>query len=247
MKSFLVVFAVLSTVVMWSQSTVLRGKIVDANDLPIENAHIQNLHSHRYTTTDRDGRFSIEAIPGNVLQITHVSMQTVVHKVQQNDFRFAGITIGMQEQITDLEGVEVSKYQKISSKDLGIIQQDIVQLTFNEKRLIAATKNEGIVLRMVNAISGRTRMLKTIVANERNLGISHYIQENFSDFLKKELKVNDEDVELLSYFVMEKPDFHQAVNNQQNETLRFMLIDAWLEYQNVLKQADKELEKEDNE
>lgn len=146
----------------------------------------------------------------------------------------------MNEQINEIEGVEVSKYQKIDARELGIIQHEVKELTFNEKRVISASSSGGgLIIGLLNKITGRTKMLKKIVANDTNLAVADYITTNFSEYLQKELKANEEDISLLAYFVMEEPEYHQAVSNKQDDLLRFMLVDSWLEYQNMLKEAEK--------
>lgn len=242
MKLLLLIFTLFPALPFFAQKNVLfKAKILNNNNQPVEGVHIQNLNTQQYAVSDKEGYFAIEATEGNMLQLTHVAMQTLFYKLKERDFQLAEILIHMQGHVIDIDEVTVEKYQKINAKDLGIIQQDIVQRSFNEKRLIAATKNESIVLRLINSITGRTKMLKTIVANDENKHIASYIRNNFSDFLKREFKLTDEDVELLSYFVMEKTEFHRAVNAKQNTTIQFMLLDAWLEYQNMIKEEETEV------
>ncbi|ATA93232.1 hypothetical protein CGC54_02190 [Capnocytophaga canimorsus] len=206
------------------------GKVVVAGK-PIENVHIQNLHTQKFTVTDTSGYFSLLVAESQVLQLTHVGLQTVFKTITAQDMvSFAGFVIEMKPQITELSEVEVSKYQKIDAKELGIIQHEVKKKSFAEKRVYSASSGGGLIIGLINAVTGRTKMLKKIALNETNLAIADYIKLNMSDFLKKELKINEEQIDLLAYFVMEKPAFHQAVRNKQNENLRFMLIDAWLEY-----------------
>nr|WP_041999283.1 carboxypeptidase-like regulatory domain-containing protein [Capnocytophaga canimorsus] len=211
------------------------GKVVVAGN-PIENVHIQNLHTQKFTVTDTSGYFSLLVAESQVLQLTHVGLQTVFKTITAQDMdSFAGFVIEMKPQITELSEVEVSKYQKIDAKELGIIQHEVKKKSFAEKRVYSASSSGGgLIIGLINAVTGRTKMLKKIALNETNLAIADYIKLNMSDFLKKELKINEEQIDLLAYFVMEKPAFHQAVRNKQNENLRFMLIDAWLEYNKLI-------------
>lgn len=213
----------------------IRGRVLlDAT--PLAGVHVHNLHNESYTITDEHGYFTIRAVVGNTLQLTHVGLQTAFRTIIKEDFEFAGVEIQMKEQITELEGVEVSKYQKITAQDLGILQHKPVERTFAEKR-VYSSGGFGI-LALVDVITGRRKMLKKVVMNEKNTAIAMYIQENMGDFLKKELKITDEEVQFLSYYVMENPEIQNLVKSKDEKTLQFMLIDAWRESQQNLEKDE---------
>lgn len=50
-------------------------------------------------------------------------------------------------------------------------------------------------------------------------------------FLQKELKLNEEEIDILAYFVMERPEFHELVRKKDNKPMEFMLLEAWNEVQ----------------
>ena len=80
-------------------------------------------------------------------------------------------------------------------------------------------------------MSGQKKIIKKIVANEKNLAVAQYIRENMSPFLQKELKLNEEEIDILAYFVMERPEFHELVRKKDNKPMEFMLLEAWNEVQ----------------
>ena len=88
---------------------------------------------------------------------------------------------------------------------------------------------------LINTISGRKKLLKKIVANEQNLAVASYIRENMKVFLQKELKLNEEEIDVLAYYVMERSEFHDLVRKKENKQMEFMLIEAWGEYQRLAK------------
>ncbi len=215
----------------------VRGRVLTVDDVPIAGVHIQNLHNELYTTTNEEGYFTIRAIVGNTLQLTHIGMQMTFRTIVKADFQFAGIVIQMKEQVTELEGVEVSKYQTITAQDLGILQHKPVERTFNEKRLYTRKMESGGIIGLfglVDAITGKTKMLKKMIANEKNILIADYIQQNMSEFLKKELNLTDEEIATLAYYVMEEPEIQNLVNSKDDKTLQFMLIDFWRKLQQEL-------------
>ena len=50
-----------------------------------------------------------------------------------------------------------------------------------------------------------------------------------SPVLQKELKLNEEEIEILAYFVMERSEFHELVRKKDNKPMEFMLLEAWNE------------------
>ena len=225
------------------QSTI-HGRVMH-DTIPLVGAHVLNMHNNAITTTDANGYFSLSARENSTLKISYVGMQTTFHKVVKADFGFSGILIAMKEDVNQLEGVEVSKYRKITAQDLGILQHKPIERTFAEKRLYSATHSGGGVLSIdlvVNAITGKTKILKKVVANEKNLIVAEYIVAHLSDFMKKDLKLNEEEINVLAYFVMERPDFHDLVRKKDNKPMEFLLIEAWSEYKKLADTSINELE-----
>ncbi|GIJ95178.1 hypothetical protein CAPN002_23960 [Capnocytophaga stomatis] len=214
---------------------VVRGRVMN-DTIPLAGVHVQNLHTELFSTTDEKGYFSIKAVAGNTLQLTHISMQTVFRNIVKADFQFAGIVIQMKEQVNELEEVQVTKYRNITAQELGILQHTPIKRTYAEKKLFSSG---GGIISLINAITGRTKQIKKDLENERNMAVATYISENMSDFLKKELKISQEEVDALAYYVMERPQFHEVIRAKDNKTLEFMLIDAWLELQKILKEELK--------
>ena len=216
----------------------VRGRVV-RDTIPLSGAHVMNLYTNAVTTTDANGYFTLKASERNPLQITFVGMQTVYHTLTKVDFGFGGVLIQMKEQVNQLDEVEVSKYQGVSAQRLGILQHTPVERTFAEKRLYSATHSAGGNLLsidlLINTISGRKKLLKKIVANEQNLAVANYIRENMKVFLQKELKLNEEEIDVLAYYVMERTEFHDLVRKKENKQMEFMLIEAWGEYQRLAK------------
>lgn len=210
----------------WGQS-VVRGRVVQ-DTIPLAGAHVLNMTNHTVATTDANGYFSINARENSTLKISFVGMTTTFHKVTKKDFGFGGLLIAMKEDINELEGVEVSKYRKISAQDLGILQHTTKERTFAEKRLYA-TKGIGIVS-ILSTLSGQKKILKKIVANEKNMQVALYLREHLSEFLKKELKITDEEIEILTYYVMEEPEIHTLVGRKEDQQLGFLLLEYWRKY-----------------
>ncbi len=233
-----------------TQYSVVGGQIFDeTTNTPLQGVHIQNMETSHYATTDDDGKFFIKANKGNTLKITHIGKQTLHRIILESDLENnAVLFLKMRDEVTQLDEVEVVN-QKITAQGLGILQHTPVERTFNEKREYANTKvfPQGVwpILlgqlhinfnALIYTISGKRKMFKQNVKNEKNLNVALHIKENFSDFLRKDLRLNEEEIDVLAYFVMEKEEFHVAISKESPKTLQFMLINAWIEYQNMSKE-----------
>jgi len=219
------------------EMTRIRGKVF-YNNAPLEGVHIQNIDNQHYTTTDAEGSFSIDATKGQSLKATYVGKKTLYHTLTQVDLQRL-IVLKMADITIALEEVSVTEKPKITAQSLGILQHTPVERTFAEKRLYSATHSAGGNLLsidlLISTISGRKKLLKKIVANEQNLAVASYIRENMKVFLQKELKLNEEEIDVLAYYVMERTEFHDLVRKKENKQMEFMLIEAWGEYQRLAK------------
>lgn len=214
---------------------IVRGRVMN-DTIPVMGVHVQNLHTQLFSTTDEKGYFTIKATIGNTLQLTHVSMQTVFRNIAKADFQVAGIVIQMKEHINELEEVQVTKHKNITAQELGILQHTPIRRTYGEKKLFSSG---GGIISIINIITGRRKQIKKDLQNERNMAVATYISENMGNFLKKELKLSEEEINALAYYVMERPEFHKAVQENNLKDLEFMLIDVWVELQGMLERELK--------
>lgn len=214
---------------------IVRGRVMN-DTIPVMGVHVQNLHTQLFSTTDEKGYFTIKATVGNTLQLTHVSMQTVFRNIAKADFQVAGIVIQMKEHINELEEVQVTKHKNITAQELGILQHTPIRRTYGEKKLFSSG---GGIISIINIITGRRKQIKKDLQNERNMAVATYISENMGNFLKKELKLSEEEINALAYYVMERPEFHKVVHENNLKDLEFMLIDVWVELQGMLERELK--------
>lgn len=85
-KSILIslIFTVLISSISYSQSVDITGKIVaDKTNLPIENVIVKVLKSNVFTVSNNNGEFSIHALVGDKIEISHVSYKSIVTELQK--------------------------------------------------------------------------------------------------------------------------------------------------------------------
>ncbi|MDO5106501.1 carboxypeptidase-like regulatory domain-containing protein [Capnocytophaga sp.] len=227
--------------------SIVEGKVLyELDKMPLKGVHIQNIETSHYAITDDNGKFSVKAEKGNTLKFTYVGKRTLHRIVTQADLEEGTLLIlKMEDETTHLGEVEVAN-QRVTAQSLGILQHKPIERTFDEKREYANTKILPkswwpILLgsmpinfnALIYTISGKKKMYKKAVQNEKNTKVATYVKEHFTEFLQKSLKLTEEEIDVLAYFVMEKPEFHTAVAAKDNQPLEFMLTDAWLEIQKM--------------
>ncbi|MFK8267139.1 carboxypeptidase-like regulatory domain-containing protein [Capnocytophaga cynodegmi] len=244
-KQFIFLFLLfVGEMLIAQESVIINGKVIDEKQ-PLQGVHIQNLERNRFTITDTEGNFSIEAFLGNTLKITYVGKETIYRVITRFDLETDQLLlVKMKDELIKIEEVEVSKNPDINAQSLGILQHKPIERTYNEKRVYSETRIlpsglwpllvgavsvnfEGLI----NAITGKSKKIKQLVANDENVKVANYIIENMSTFLRKTVRLTDEEIEKLSYFVMEKPQFHDVIKAKNHKMLEFMLVDAWIELQ----------------
>ncbi|GGD32077.1 alpha-2-macroglobulin family protein [Flavobacterium orientale] len=95
-------------------ATYVDGVVIDDKGLPLPGASIVIKGTKRGTSSDFDGKFSIEAVKGEVLAVYYVGMKSEVVKVEKNN----GYEIILEEEDNTLEEVVVAGYRTMSKATL---------------------------------------------------------------------------------------------------------------------------------
>ena len=80
----------------WQQT--IKGTVVDSNGIPVPSVTIINKKTNKGTSTDFDGKYSIEATEGDVLYFSYVGFQNkriVVSRIEEN----FNVTLGEEENV----------------------------------------------------------------------------------------------------------------------------------------------------
>ncbi|RAV28387.1 SusC/RagA family TonB-linked outer membrane protein [Sinomicrobium soli] len=106
----------------------LNGKVVDTNDQPLPGANIVVEGTNSYAVSDFDGNFSLEASPGDVLQVSYVGFKSKNVTVEDT----GDIVIVLEEDTAELDEVVVVGYGTQKKADLtgsisSIEAEDIVK------------------------------------------------------------------------------------------------------------------------
>jgi hypothetical protein len=135
----------------------------------------------------------------------------------------------------ELNEVLINKNPNITAENLGIIPKDQVKLTPAERRLQTAGDFKPIHLLgllggflavdpILNAINGKTKMLKKDLAVERKEFLMVKLENLFDkSYYIQTLKIPEEFIRGFQYYCIEDVSFAQSLNDK-NKTMSMFLI-----------------------
>lgn len=220
-----------------AQSVTLFGKIQAEDNL--ENIHVTNINKNTYTTTNALGIFKIEAQKNDTLSVTSIQYQPETIIITQKNINEKGIQITLAEQINELQEVIVGNIlsgnleqdinnskakPSINFYNVGIPGYKGKPKTQSERRLHEATTGGGFIPLnpILNAISGRTKMLKKRIALEANTTLMYSLKSRLSeDFFSNNPLEEDKRMDFF-YFCADDKDFEKHCSKDDLEALAFM-------------------------
>ncbi|MBT8257349.1 MAG: carboxypeptidase-like regulatory domain-containing protein [Bacteroidia bacterium] len=181
----------------YGQIAEITGRVVANGD--VENIHVINRTANRFTTTNSNGYFQITVSYKDTLQFTSVRYNRKIQVVNYKNIQDQEMTVYLEENVNILDEVIVGRIltgkldsdiensqaeRPIDFYDLGLPGYTGKPLTQSQRRLAEARKAQpGVIpiLPLINAISGRTKMLKERVILERQSDLIRSIKERLSD------------------------------------------------------------------
>jgi len=235
---------------MVSQTVEIYGKIESNDD--VENIHIINKTARVFTISNEAGNFKISAKINDTLVFSSVQHKTKVLIIDGDLVLNKTVTVVLDEQVNQLKEVIVGKVltgnllldidntegnPPINFYDVGIPGYTGKIATQSERRLNEATTGGGFIPLnpILNAISGRTKMLKNQVALEAKDELLFSIKARLS---KVFFELNPLDEHLIMdffYFCQEDENFMMACKNQSDLKILQFLENKYNQYINNLK------------
>lgn len=204
-----------------SQTVEIIG-VIESND-DVENIHIINKTSQKFTVSNSDGKFKIAVKLNDTLVISSVQNKLKIFTVNQDVILSKSITIKLEEQINQLDEVVIGnvfsgdllsdvksiKEEPISAKKLGIPSYQGKPMTQSQRRLHEATTGGGFLplTPILNAISGRTKKLKNQIKLEANEVLMYSLKSKFSKDLFYENPLDEDLIMDYFYFCSEDQTF----------------------------------------
>jgi hypothetical protein len=236
-KSVLILFFVVcNSQAQEATPKVLKGKVI-ANSADLEGIYIANLTSNLATLTENGGYFSIPTREGDTLLFSSVQFKGLKLKISKSDLEMSLFFVKMETLMRELDEVRIDK--NINAVSLGLVSKNQKKYTPAERKLYTATgggnqygTNTKVSLDgILNAISGRTTMLKKEILVEKKeillLKITNLYQEKY---FTETLKIPPNYVKAFHYYIVENKDFAKAIKDKNKTLATFIMNGLATEY-----------------
>lgn len=178
----------------------------------IGNILVINLSRETETKTDLLGQFEIQAQSGDLLVFSAEFIYKKRHLIEDSDFNKI-LEIHIESKPIEIESVEINAYNDINAVSLGIISHAVPQYTHLEKKLKTASNLDlrmgigitgGVSMSLdpiINAFTGKTKMLKNLVTMEREDYRVNYLSGLFDeDFFTQNLLIPKDNISEFKYY-----------------------------------------------
>ena len=209
----------------------LEGKVINSNK-GIADVHVMNTSSNRATITDEEGLFSIATRLNDTILFSAVQYKRVNLVVTRAMLESSSIVVPLEEFINELDEVVVRPYNLSGDlgRDMNNLKTDKVYvaatlglpnayvkpITQAERKLNEATTGGGLVPLnpIINAISGRTKYLKKVLASKEKYARTSRVREYYADSLfVKYLKIPENKIEDFMYYCEVDNSFSSVVDS----------------------------------
>lgn len=210
----------------------LIGKVVE-HSTPIEGINIINNATQVATVSDSEGNFAMQVKEGDVLVFSAVNLEPLKHRVVSGDFYPNILVIKMTAKEVELKEVVVNENANITAENLGIIPYGQKKYTPAERKVYTATSTS--VDKLLNAISGRTTMLKKEVNVEKKEALFRKLEYLFEEnYYTDRLKIPVDDIKGFQLFCVEDADFAVSLNSKNKTMSMFLITDLARKYLTIL-------------
>jgi len=191
LKNFILIFCcLLCSVSLVAQKAIaknLEGTVVSKSE-DIAGVHVINLTNEKATITNSNGFFSILASVNDTLMFSAVQYKKVYSIVSQNTLLQDNFIVYLRDEITELDEVILDQRTIVTAKSLGLPNADVEILPQSERLLYEADHGKlfPTILslnfnKLLNRITGRTKMLKARVARDQQYERSQEIRNSYAD------------------------------------------------------------------
>ena len=225
---------------------ILHGKISVASG-SVEGVTIVNLVNEKSTISDNNGEFFILAKANDLLVFSSVNLEYHRKIIEEEDLKVDMLIVKMTSKTTELKEVIVNKHPEINAVSLGISPRGIKKYTPAERRLKTAGDFKPIQLLgilggslpvdpIINAISGRTAMLKKeleVETKERLLALFDALYKDDNYFIKT-LKIPEDYIKGFKYYCIENQKFAEVLKTKNKTQIEFLIAPLASKYNEII-------------
>ncbi len=204
---------------------------VTSSDGDVAATHVLNTTTQRATITDLNGFFDIPVRLNDTLIFSAVQFKKKQIIITQSIYDSKMLVVPLEDELTELEEVVVTPYNLSGdiTKDLLSLEIEpvVTASTLNlpnayvrvptkaERELYEATSGGGLipVTPILNAISGRTKMLKKRLARNKLYDRTLRVREFYADSLyRTKLHIPEANTDDFFYYCEIDPSFQSIVD-----------------------------------
>ena len=207
----------------------IEGKVYSESG-DVAATHVLNITSDKASITDLNGFFSIIANLNDTLVFSAIQFKRKTMVVTRSVLESKMLYVPLEDAITELDEVIVMPYNLtgdmtldldrmqiepvVTASTLGLPNAYVKLPTQAERQLFAATANPFMSFDpLINAITGRTKMLKERVARNKKYNRTQRVRAFYADSLyRKELKIPEDNIADFMYFCEVDPAFQTVVD-----------------------------------
>jgi hypothetical protein len=235
----------------FAQSTelvFLKGKLV-CSIKNLSDVNVTNLRSET-TTVSVNGDYSMFVKVGDTIQFSSIQIETKKVIIQESDLAKSLFVSSLNPKVIALDEVEIKEYKNINAVSLGILDKPAKKYTPAERKLRAAGELHWYsplliplggmsVDGLINAISGRTAMLKKELEVEKKEMLLKKIEYQFDpEYFTINLKIPQEYVKGFWYYAIEEPRLVNEINSKNKSMAKFIFAELATKYLELLTKKD---------
>lgn len=229
------IFIFLVTITAFSQERqTIPGKVM-SGDNGVAGVFVINKTAGTEVKTDYKGNFDLTAKIGD--KIIVYSTRTIVREFTLNadSFKASPYVISVNYKATEIDEVVINKYNNVDAESLGIVPKGQKRRTVAERRLYTAgtfTLGTAVALDpIINAITGRTKMLKKTLETEKKEGSIGILQGLYTnDEITTNYNIPQEQVGGFIYYLAENKEFAAALKSKNKTYLDFLMAELSKKY-----------------
>ncbi|MEN2401582.1 carboxypeptidase-like regulatory domain-containing protein [Flavobacterium sp. MC2016-06] len=223
-NSLQIILLLLFVQISFAQKTVSKEILgqVSEQSTSVEGVNIINNNTQVATVSDADGKFAIVVKEGDVLVFSAVNLDPVKRRITAEDLETTLLIIKMSAKEVQLKEVVVNENANINAENLGIISYGQKKYTPAERKVYTATSTS--VDKLLNGISGRTKMLKKEVNVEKKEMLFRKLEYLFEeDYYTNRLKIPLDYIKGFQLYCVDDAEFAVSLDTK-NKTMSMFLI-----------------------
>lgn len=204
-----------------------------------------NLVSEQVVQTNAQGEFAIMAKEDDLLVFSHLNYEYKRRLIDSDDIKKGAITVKLIYKPTELD--EVVILRDINPEDLGLVPKGQKKYTVAERRLKQAGEFKpemwvGMVAGLsipvdpiINAITGRTKMLKKDVKTEKKERFLAKISGMYeTGYFTDTLKIPADYVNGFLYYIVEDANFTSALETGKKPSIDLEITQLAQKYNELI-------------